>query len=117
MSILENFFLISLLVQLAHSIEELSTGFHKQWYVFKMPFWVFLTFEVCFSLFWILVLLLPTFPLRVYLQEFFLILMFANGVQHVVWSGVVKRYVPGLITAPIHIIVFLVFYFRVLVSG
>ena len=31
-------------------------------------------------------------------------------VQHIVWAGNAKKYVPGLITAPIHIVVFLVFY-------
>ena len=112
MSPLEQFFAISLLVQIAHSIEELSTGFHKKWYVFKMSFWVFLAFEVVYESFWISVWLFQDFPSRAYLQAFFLALMFANGVQHIVWSGNVKKYIPGLITAPVHIIVFLVFYFR-----
>ena len=112
MSPLEQFFTISLLVQIAHSIEELSTGFHKKWYVFKMPFWVFFAFEVVFESFWISVWCFQNFPNRAYLQIFFLALMFANGVQHIVWAGNVKKYVPGLITAPIHIIVFLVFYFK-----
>ncbi|MFZ2025103.1 MAG: HXXEE domain-containing protein [Microgenomates group bacterium] len=112
MSLLEQFFVISLLVQIAHSIEELSTGFHKKWYVFKMPFWVFLVFEIIFESFWIAVWLLQDFPSRTILQAFFLALMFANGVQHIVWAGNVKKYVPGLITAPIHIIVFLAYYFK-----
>ncbi len=42
MSLLEQFFAISLLVQIVHAIEELGTGFNKKWYAFKMPFWVFL---------------------------------------------------------------------------
>lgn len=112
MSILEQFFAISLLVQIAHSVEELSTGFHKKWYVFKMPFWVFLAFEIVFEGFWIAVWLLQDFPERTHLQAFFLALMFANGVQHIVWAGNAKKYVPGLITAPVHIIIFLVFYFK-----
>ena len=112
MSPLEQFFAISLLVQIAHSIEELSTGFHKKWYVFKMPFWTFLVFEIVFEGFWIAVWILQDFPSRSFIQTFFLALMFANGVQHIVWSGNVKKYIPGLITAPVHIIVFLVFYFR-----
>ena len=112
MSLLEQFFVISLLVQIAHSIEELSTGFHKKWYVFKMPFWVFLSFEIVFEGFWIAVWLLQDFPNRALLQAFFLALMFANGVQHAVWVGNVKKYVPGLITAPVHIMVFLVYYFK-----
>ncbi len=114
MNFIEQFFAISLLVQIAHSIEELSTGFHKKWYMFKMPFWVFLTFEIIFEGFWIAVWLLQDFPSRILLQAFFLALMFANGVQHVVWAGNVKKYVPGLIIAPVHIIVFLVYYFKVI---
>lgn len=115
MDLLQQFFFLSLIVQLAHSFEELSTGFHKKWYLFQMPFKVFLAFELCFSAFWIVILLLPSFPFRVYLQESFLALMFANGVQHLVWWGTTKKYVPGLITAPVHILVFLIFYFKVLI--
>jgi hypothetical protein len=113
MSLLEQFFLFSLLVQIAHSIEELSTGFHKKWYLTPMPFWLFLTFEIVFTLFWIFVLLIPTFPYRETLQAFFFILMFANGVQHLVWAGSVKKYVPGLFTGTIHIVVFLTYYFKI----
>lgn len=109
---LQQFFILSLLVQLAHSFEELSTGFHKKWYVLRMPFWAFFAFELSFTIFWIAVLLLPELPYKTDLQKFFLVLMFANGVQHIVWWGNTKKYVPGLITAPIHIIVFLVFYFQ-----
>ena len=112
MNLLEQFFAISLLIQVIHVIEELATGFNKKWYVFKMPFWVFLLFEVAFEGFWIVVYLFPDFPNRPAFQAFFLALMFANGVQHLVWAGNVKKYVPGLITAPIHIIVFLTYYFR-----
>ena len=112
MSQLEQFFTFSLLVQIVHVIEELSAGFHKKWYLFTMPFWIFLLFELIFEGFWIAVYFLQDFPNRPYLQAFFLALMFANGVQHLVWAGSVKKYVPGLITAPIHIIIFLAFYFQ-----
>src|SRR3989344_9498995 len=108
---LEQFFLISLFVQLAHSVEELTTGFHKKWYLFKMPFRVFLSFELLFSAFWILVFF-SSFPFRENLQAFFLVLMFANGIQHLVWWGCEKKYVPGLITAFAHIALFIVFYFK-----
>ena len=112
MNLLEQFFALSLLVQIAHAIAEVSMGFHIKWYVFTMPFWVFFLFELAFEGFWIAVYLLQDFSNRPQLQAFFLALMFANGVQHLVWAGNVKKYVPGLITAPLHIIVFLVFYFR-----
>lgn len=111
MNLLEQFFGISLLIQVIHAIEELTTGFNKKWYAFKMPFWVFLLFELVFEGFWIAVYLLHDFPDRQVFQAFFLALMFANGVQHLVWAGNVKKYVPGLITAPLHIIVFLMYYF------
>lgn len=111
---LEQFFLASLIVQLFHSAEELSTGFHKKWYLFKMPFWVFLSFEVIFTAFWLLVFFSHTFPYRETFQGFFLVLMLANGIQHIIWSGVVKKYVPGLVTAPIHVLVFLVYYFQII---
>lgn len=115
MSLLEQFFAISLFVQTIHVIEELSTGFNKKWYLFKIPFWVFLLFEFVFEGFWIIVYFLQNFPNRPYLQAFFLILMFANAVQHLVWAGSVKKYVPGLITAPVHIVVFLLFYFQIFI--
>ncbi len=114
MTILDQCALISFGVQLLHSFEELLTGFHKKWYVFKMPFEVFLVFEICFSLFWGMVIFNHGFPARDGLLGFFLALMFANGVQHLVWSGCVKKYVPGLVTAPVHILVFLIFYFQIL---
>lgn len=114
MSLLEQFFILSLFVQIAHSIEELSTGFNKNWYLFTMPFWVFLLFEMVFTGFWILVLFDKSFPFRDFFQSFFLLLMLANGVQHLVWSGVAKKYKPGLITAPLHVIVFSIFYFKTL---
>jgi len=108
---LEQFYLISLLTQLIHSIEELSTGFHKKWYLFRMSFKTFLLFEIFFSLFWIFVLMQQNLSFRSWLQEFFLALMFANGIQHLVWWGVTKKYVPGLVTAFGHVLVFLTFYF------
>ena len=110
---IEGFFLLSFAIQLCHSLEELSTGFHRKWYLFKMPFWLFLSFEICFTLFWFLVLIFRSFPHREELQIFFLILMFANGIQHILWWMMSKKYVPGLITAFLHAGLFLTFYFSV----
>lgn len=110
---LEQFYLIVLLVQLAHSVEELTTGFHRRWYLFKMPFLTFLSFELLFSAFWFFVFFSSSLLYREYLQAFFLVLMFANGVQHLIWWGVEKKYVPGLVTAFVHVAVFLVFFFKV----
>jgi hypothetical protein len=110
MNLLEQFFIVSLCLQIAHACEELFTGFHKKWYVFHMPFWVFLLFEIVFESFWLTVFLVPEFPNRSELQAFFLALMFANGIQHIVWAGNVKKYVPGLITSLFHIVIFLFYY-------
>lgn len=101
-------------IQLTHSIEELSTGFHKKWFLFKMSFKTFLLFEIIHNFFWFTVLFLPEFPYREQLLAFFIVLMLANGIEHLIWAGIVKKYVPGLITAPIHIILFLIFYFQIL---
>jgi len=110
MNNLESFYILSLSVQVIHSIEELSTGFHKRWYLFKMPFLIFLLFEILFTSFWIVILLVPSLPNRTMLQTTFLLLMFANGVQHLVWWGNVKKYVPGLLTTPIHIIIAFIYF-------
>ena len=95
-------------VQLVHSLEELATGFHKQWYFFSMPFWFFLLFEVLHTIFWELIIFTNIFSNKLELSAVFMILMFANGVQHVVWGAIRKKYVPGLITAPVHIVLFLI---------
>jgi hypothetical protein len=99
-------------VQIAHSIEELSTGFNEKWYLAKLSFNTFLTFEIFHNLFWALVVFIKDFPARNQLILFFIALMFANGIQHIVWFGFKKKYVPGLVTAPIHLILFFIFYFQ-----
>jgi len=111
---IDTFAITVFLLQTAHSVEELSTGFHRKWYLFKMPFWAFLLFEIVFEVFWGSVVFLNQFPLREYLLPFFFALMFANGVQHIVWAGIAKRYIPGLITAPFHIILFLIIYYTLI---
>ena len=62
-----------------------------------------------------MILMLPMSSHRTSLQITFLLLMFANGVQHLVWWGNVKKYVPGLITAFIHVAIG-IFYFIVIKS-
>lgn len=105
------FGLIALVIQLVHSVEELVSGFHKKWYFVKWPFSSFLLFEIIHNIFWILVFFTNIFPGKEWLIRFFLVLMFANGVQHVVWAGSEKKYVPGLVSAVLHIVNFGVFYF------
>ncbi len=102
---------ISFFIQLVHSLEELSTGFHKKWYLFTMPFWVFLTFEICFSLFWFICIFTDLFSNKVVLLHVFILLMFANGIQHLVWFGWSKKYNPGFITSLAHVGWFIFYYF------
>ncbi len=109
---LDSFALLIFAIQVFHSIEELTTGFHKRWYLTKLSFKTFLIFEICFTLLWGLVIYIQDFPLRDSLLLFFIALMFANGVQHVVWAGAEKKYVPGLVTGVVHIIAFFLFYFQ-----
>lgn len=98
-------------VQLFHSSEELLNNFHKKWFFKKLSFKFFLTFEIIHNIFWGLVLFIPTFPFRLQVLGLFILLMFANGIEHVVWYMWEKKYVPGLFTAFLHIIIFTVFFF------
>src|SRR3989339_1013415 len=98
-------------VQLLHSSEELLNNFHKKWFFRKLTFKFFLSFEIAHNIFWGLVIFIPTFPFRFPLLGLFILLMFANGIEHVVWYMWEKKYVPGLLTAPVHIIIFIAFFF------
>jgi len=114
MTTLELYFTILLGIQILHSTEELSNGFHEKFPLFKMKFRTFLFFEIVFLGFWIAVFFLKELPARDQLMALFNILMFANGLWHMVWWGIVKKYVPGLITAPLLVVTFLVFYFQII---
>ena len=108
---LELYYKILVGIQLLHSIEEIATGFHKRWPLWKMSRTIFVVFELCFSALIITVVAAKAFPYRDLLMISFNVLMFANGIWHLMWAGIEKKYVPGLITAPIFILVFLAFYF------
>jgi len=114
MSTLEIFFLLLLGIQVLHSVEELTTGFHKKCPFGRFKFSSFLTFEILFLSFWVLVFFLNSFSLREPFLYFFNLLMFANGIWHITWFGIEKKYVPGILTAPLFVIVFVIFYFFVL---
>lgn len=78
----------------------------------------FAVFELVFQLVWMLPLFLSNFPGRDSMLWFFPLLMFANGVWHIVWFWFfekLKRYVPGLITAPIFVIAFVIMYLNYLI--
>jgi len=113
MTQLELFFTILLTTQFFHSIEEASMGFNKKFPLFKMPLWTFLLFEAMFQGFFWFVLLNEAFGSRETFMHIFALLMFANGLWHIVWWGIIKKYVPGLATAPIFLIIFITFYFKI----
>lgn len=94
---------VAFAIQLVHSFEELSMGFHKKWYAFKMPFWIFLLFEITFSFFWGVVIFAGVLGAKPMLLSVFLLLMFANGIQHLVWFGVTRKYNPGFVTSLVHL--------------
>jgi len=102
-------------IQMLHSIEELSNKFNVKFPLFKMSSRFFLYFEILFFLFWLSVLLITIFPYRnifMSIMSIFILLMFVNGLWHVVWWGINKKYVPGLFTEPFYIVVFIIFYFQ-----
>lgn len=97
------FFAISCAIQLAHSLEEIFTHFEEKWPLWKMTRLTFVSFEIVFSIVFLYVVIFnPSFELV--FAKAFLLIMFANGIWHIFWAGSVKKYVPGLITAPMHLI-------------
>jgi hypothetical protein len=111
------YFVLLGLIQLAHSQEEIWTGFHKRWFVFTMPRWVFITFEILFSLPIIAYIAKPSLPLAHWYMPLFALAMFVNGIGHIVWGLVKRSYVPGLITAPLFVVVFFAYYVHLIKVG
>ncbi len=109
---LELYFTLLVVVQILHSIEEMLTHFEERWLLWKMSRGVFMSFEIVFTLFLLATVFMKQIPARETIMQSFNVLMFANGIWHLMWAGIEKKYVPGLITAPIFIIIFLMFYFQ-----
>ncbi len=102
---------ISCAIQILHSIEEIVTHFERRWPLWKMSRATFVLFELLFSLLFLYVLVAaPSFQDT--FARVFLLLMFANGVWHLFWAGSEKTYVPGLITAPLHILNSAIYFLR-----
>lgn len=82
-----------------------------------MPFWVFLLFEITFTL------LIVSYAMGwiKYKNELFMhgfiLLMLLNAADHIVWSLTVDRYVPGLITAPLFVLTFFAYQFHLVRSA
>lgn len=104
------YFVLLGLTQLAHSQEEIWTGFHKSWFVFTMPSWVFIVFEVLFSIPIIAYIANPHLLYADVYMPAFALVMFVNGIGHIVWGLVARSYVPGLVTAPFFIAIFVFYY-------
>lgn len=105
-----SWFVLFGILQLIHSQEEIWTGFHKKWFVFTMPRWVFLTFEAALSSVIILYMLKPELAGAHTFMVWFMFAMLLNGMEHVIWGAVKKSYVPGLVTAPFFILLFIFYY-------
>lgn len=110
------YFVLFGLTQLAHSQEEIWTGFHKRWFVFKMPQWLFIVFESALSILIIVYIIWPGLPFAGILMPAFALIMLINGLGHVIWAIIERQYVPGLATAPLFLIIF-AFYFADLVRA
>jgi hypothetical protein len=106
------FFAISCAIQIFHSLEEIVMRFEKFWPLWKMKRVTFISFEILFSLLFLYVLLFaPTYQLI--FAKLFLLTMFANGVWHIFWGWSDRKYVPGLVTAPLHIINLVIFFLQI----
>ena len=84
---MEAFFTIMLAVQFLHSVEELTSRFHERCPFFSVSLRTFVLSQVLFLAFWVFILLYHGMPFRDLLMAFFIVLMFVNGVAHVVWWG------------------------------
>lgn len=98
------------LIQLAHSQEEIWTGFHKRWFVFTMPRWVFIIFEILFSIPIIAYIANPGLPLADWYMPLIALVMLIDGVRRIVWGLVERKNVLGLVTASLFVIVFIFYY-------
>jgi Protein of unknown function with HXXEE motif len=96
-------FAISCTIQIIHSLEEIITRFDRRWPLWQMKRSTFISFETLFTLLFLSVLFI-SLPFQEIFAKTFLLSMFANGIWHIFWAGSEKRYVPGLITAPLHVI-------------
>lgn len=116
MAHLEIYTVVFLIIQALHSLEELTQGFHRKVPFLSLKFETFLAFEVLFMSFWLVVFFLVAFPYRETFLASFILWMFANGIWHLAWGIIDKKYVPGVVTAPLFIIAFVFFLRNTVIS-
>ena len=114
MNVVETFYIYFVLLYLFHSQEEIYFHFEKVWPLWKMSRRFFIIMEILLSVFVISIIFIKTYPYRIYLMSTFNIIMFANGIWHITGAALTKKYVPGLITAPFAVVLFLIYYFQIL---
>ncbi len=101
-----DWFILFGILQLLHSQEEIWTGFHKKWFLWPMPLWLFVTFEVILSATIIVYMINPQLPGASGFMTWFMFVMLLNGMEHIIWAAMKKSYVPGLVTAPFFVVLF-----------
>ena len=101
MNDLSSAILLLILSLIAHLVEEVKTGFRKQFPLGEMPLWGFLSANgaIYLCLFALLVLSIRDHPLSIPLAWAFAIIMLLNGIAHLTIAAVRKRYFPGMITS------------------
>ncbi len=114
---LEQYYAVFVVLQVIHSQEEIYTGFHNKWPVFSLSKKAFVAFELAFSLFIVSMFFIRALTFRDLWFYLFNLLMFANGVEHLIWAASVKKYVPGLISSFALTAFFLYYYLTFLAYG
>ncbi|HVP36286.1 MAG TPA: HXXEE domain-containing protein, partial [Terriglobales bacterium] len=93
---------------IAHQIEEYIGEFWKVFPLYVMPKDVFIIINVAVSIFllpvWIFLWQNKSWAVNIALA--FSTLMVVNGILHIGWSICLHRYMPGLITGIIFILIF-----------
>ncbi len=108
------YYFIFFFLMILHSVEEQALNFADRCPFMRLTYTQFWLFEVFFIIVWIVPFLLPQLFIAKLMEAFFPILMFANGIWHLVWFWFFergKRYVPGVVTGSLFVIIFLQFYF------
>ena len=116
MDLVEKFYTYFVIVYLLHSQEEIYFHFEKIWPLWKMSRKFFITMEILLSILLISTIFIKVYPYRVFLMSLFNLLMFANGIWHITGAVLAKKYIPGLITAPFAVILFVIYYYLILLK-